>query len=88
MKKATKIGALSVSICLSALIFAGCAASSQESSVAAVSPIESPNGLKALNSDLLGAAKEYAMPAGCVKSDKASLERGRLFFNELLNFRT
>lgn len=46
---------------------------------------ESPDGQKALNSDLLGVAKHVAMPSGCVKSDAKSIERGRLFFNELNN---
>jgi L-cysteine S-thiosulfotransferase len=46
---------------------------------------ESPDALAMLNSDLLGAAKLFAMPSGCVKSDAKSIERGRLFFNELNN---
>lgn len=68
-----------------AAAFAGCAASSQNESVAVASAIESPNGLKTLNSDLLGEPKHFAMPVGCVKKDKTSIERGRLFFNELNN---
>ncbi len=82
MKKAAKFGALTV---LSAFVLVGCATTSQESGVAAVSPIESPDGLKTLNSDLLGKPKQYTMPSNCVKTDKASVERGRLFFNELNN---
>lgn len=83
MKKAVKTGVLTLSV-VSAVILAGCAASTPDtpSSVAAV---ESPDGLKTLNSDLLGEAKTYQMPANCVKTDKASVERGRLFFNELNN---
>lgn len=82
MREAAKFGALTA---LSALVFVGCATTSQEGSIAAASQIESPDGAKALNSDLLGEPKKYAMPADCVKTDKASIERGRLFFNELNN---
>lgn len=66
-------------------LIAGCAASSQGESAANVSPIESPDGLKTLNSDLLGEPKVHAMPANCVTKDKVAIERGRLIFNELNN---
>ncbi len=68
-----------------AAVFVGCAASSQNETTANVSPIESPDGLKTLNSDLLGEPKIHAMPANCVKKDKASIEKGKLLFNELNN---
>jgi len=85
MKQATKIKAYALSACLFALVLAGCATSTPDSPSASISPIESPDGLKTLNSDLLGEAKKYEMPANCVKTDKTSIERGRLFFNELNN---
>jgi sulfur-oxidizing protein SoxX len=86
MKQATKFGALTLSACLLSLVFVGCSASMQEAPTkAGLSQIESPDGLKTLNSDLLGEAKKYVMPTNCVKTDKASIERGRLFFNELNN---
>lgn len=83
MNKTAKLGVLAAAIA----ILGGCAASSTQSAQATAtpSPIESPDGLKTLNSDLLGEAKKFAMPAGCVKTDKTSIERGRLFFNELNN---
>lgn len=69
--------------CLAAFatLIGGCAASSQSE----ISAVESPDGLKLLNSDLLGEPKIYTMPTNCVKKDKASIERGKLIFNELNN---
>ncbi len=68
-----------------AVIFAGCAVSSQSESTLVTAAIESPDGLKILNSDLLGEPKKHEMPANCVKQDKSSIERGKLIFNELNN---
>jgi len=85
MNKNAKRGALALSALASALIFVGCAASSQNEVANGISPIESPDGLKTLNSDLLGEPKIHVMPKDCVKTDKGSTERGRLFFNELNN---
>jgi L-cysteine S-thiosulfotransferase len=72
---------------LVAAVFIGCsfdliasAASADDSA-----KFESPDGQKILNSDLLGAPNRFAAPSGCVKSDVKSIERGRLFFNELNN---
>lgn len=85
ISKSTKIRALALGcISASALFLAGCAASIDPAATAS-NPIETPDGLKTLNSDLLGEAKTYTMPANCVKTDKASIERGKLFFNELNN---
>jgi L-cysteine S-thiosulfotransferase len=63
-----------------AVIFSGCAASQSENVT-----IESPDGSKLLASDLLGEPKAHAMPTDCVKKDKASIQRGKMFFNELNN---
>ena len=83
MKKAVKIGVLTLSA-ISVAVLAGCATQTPDTPSVAIG-IESPDGLKTLNSDLLGNAATYTMPANCVKTDKASIERGRLFFNELNN---
>lgn len=83
MGKASKIAFLALSIA----VLGGCATSGTQNlqSTAKATPIESPDGLKTLQSDLLGEPKKFAMPAGCIKTDNASIERGRLFFNELNN---
>jgi len=67
------------------LSFAGCQGTTPAATSSEAAKFESPDGLKTLNSDLLGEVKSFAMPAGCVKSDAKSIERGRLFFNELNN---
>lgn len=85
MMRVTKFGALAASACFFSIVVSGCAVLSQEAPVVVASPIESPDALKTLKSDLLGDTVKHAMPSGCVKSDKASIERGRLFFNELNN---
>lgn len=84
MKKAFTFKAFTLTGFAAALLLGGCAVSGDKVS-SAPSVIESPDGLKTLQSDLLGAPVKYTMPAGCVKTDKASIERGRLFFNELSN---
>ena len=47
------------------------------------SVIESPNASKIIAKDLLGPAKVYTMPAGCVTDDKDAIARGEFIFNNL-----
>jgi len=45
--------------------------------------IESPNASKIIAKDLLGPAKVYTMPAGCISTDKDVIARGEFIFHNL-----
>jgi sulfur-oxidizing protein SoxX len=47
------------------------------------SVIESPNASKIIAKDLLGPAKVYTMPKGCISTDKDVIARGEFIFNNL-----
>lgn len=45
--------------------------------------IESPNASKIIEKDLLGPAKVYNMPAGCITTDADAIARGEFIFHNL-----
>ncbi|WP_345977309.1 sulfur oxidation c-type cytochrome SoxX [Sulfurimonas sp. HSL3-7] len=45
--------------------------------------IESPNASKIIAKDLLGPAKVYNMPAGCITTDADAIARGEFIFHNL-----
>lgn len=47
------------------------------------SSIESPNASKIIAKDLLGPAKVFTMPAGCITDDKDAIARGDFIFHNL-----
>jgi sulfur-oxidizing protein SoxX len=47
------------------------------------SAVESPDAKKIIANDLLGPAKEYKMPAGCITDDADAIARGAFIFHNL-----
>ena len=47
------------------------------------SAIETPDAKKIIEKDLLGPAKKYAMPEGCISADPDAIARGAYIFNNL-----
>lgn len=47
------------------------------------SAVERPNASKIIAKDLLGPAKVFAMPAGCITDDKDAIARGDFIFHNL-----
>ncbi len=47
------------------------------------SAIEVPNASKIIEKDLLGAAKTYTMPKGCISDDADAIARGKYIFHNL-----
>ncbi len=45
--------------------------------------VERPNASKIIEKDLLGPAKVYTMPAGCITTDKDAIARGEFIFHNL-----
>lgn len=80
----SRISSLSICGFAACVAIAGCQSATPNVPQKSVA-FESPDGSKALNSDLLGDVKNFTIPNSCVSSDVKTIEKGRLFFNELNN---